>query len=80
MSDSFAEDEQPGRFDRDFEEIEEVGSGEFGKVIKVQSKTSDALYAIKKSKQFEGAKQRYVFSLFLCFPAPCASCFGTLGS
>ncbi|KAF9485940.1 hypothetical protein BDN70DRAFT_889660 [Pholiota conissans] len=58
LSDSFAEDEQPGRFDRDFEEIEEVGSGEFGKVIKVQNKTSDALYAIKKSKQFEGAKHR----------------------
>ncbi|KAF8176525.1 hypothetical protein BJ912DRAFT_1063843 [Pholiota molesta] len=59
LSDTFAEDEQPGRFERDFEEIEEIGSGEFGKVIKAQSK-HDAMevYAIKKSKQFEGAKHR----------------------
>ena len=53
------EDEQPGRFERDFDEIEEVGSGEFGKVIKVRSKTGDDnLYAIKKSKRFEGVKHR----------------------
>ncbi|KAF8967937.1 hypothetical protein BDZ97DRAFT_1802034 [Flammula alnicola] len=60
LSDSFAEEEQPGRFERDFEEIEEIGSGEFGKVIKVQSKTGDdvEVYAIKKSKRFEGAKHR----------------------
>ena len=59
LSDSFAE-EQPGRFGRDFVEIEEVGSGEFGKVIKVQRKGGDdiELYAIKKSKQFEGTKHR----------------------
>jgi mitosis inhibitor protein kinase SWE1 len=58
LSDSFAE-EQPGRFERDFVEIEEVGSGEFGKVIKVQRKGSgDELYAIKKSKRFEGTKHR----------------------
>jgi mitosis inhibitor protein kinase SWE1 len=66
LSDTFAEDEQPGRFERDFEEIEEIGSGEFGKVIKAQSK-HDAMqvYAIKKSKQFEGAKHRYVSFLIL---------------
>ncbi|KAF8897090.1 hypothetical protein CPB84DRAFT_1710099 [Gymnopilus junonius] len=64
LSDSFgfgsAEDQQPGRFERDFDEIEEVGSGEFGKVIKVRSKINDdlQLYAIKKSKQFEGVKHR----------------------
>lgn len=59
LSDSFAE-EQPGRFERDFVEIEEVGSGEFGKVIKVQQKGGDEveLYAIKKSKRFEGTKHR----------------------
>ena len=28
-------EEQPGRFERDFEEIDELGSREFGKVIKV---------------------------------------------
>jgi len=55
---SFSEEPQPGRFERDFEEIEEVGSGEFGKVIKVRSKKDDAVYAIKKSKRFEGPKHR----------------------
>ena len=59
LSDSFAE-EQPGRFERDFVEIKEVGSGEFGKVIQVQRKGDGdvELYAIKKSKQFEGTKHR----------------------
>lgn len=59
LSDSFAE-EQPGRFERDFVEIEEVGSGHFGKVIKVQRKGGGdiELYAIKKSKRFEGTKHR----------------------
>ena len=58
LSDSFAE-EQPGKFERDFVEIEEVGTGEFGKVIKVQRKDGgDELYAIKKSKRFEGTKHR----------------------
>ena len=54
-------EEQPGRFERDFE-IDELGSGEFGKVIKVRSKSkgNHKLYAIKKSKRFEGAKHRYV--------------------
>ena len=58
LSDSFAE-EQPGRFKCKFVEIEEVGSGEFGKFIKVQQKGGgDELYAIKKSKRFEGTKHR----------------------
>ena len=53
-------EERSGRFARDFEEIDELGSGEFGKVIKVQSKNEDLelVYAIKKSKQFEGPKHR----------------------
>lgn len=76
LSESFgasgsAEEQQPGRFERDFDEVEEVGSGEFGKVIKVRSKTGDNnLYAIKKSKRFEGVKHRYVhlfISLLDCF-------------
>ena len=71
-------EEQPGRFERDFVEIEEVGSGEFGKVIKVQSKSSDneALYAIKKSKPFEGARHRYVsLSILLgCASSSFAAC------
>lgn len=56
-------EEQPGRFERDFEEIDELGSGEFGKVIKVRSKSkgNHELYAIKKSKRFEGARHRYAF-------------------
>jgi mitosis inhibitor protein kinase SWE1 len=49
-----------GRFERDFETLDEVGSGEFGSVIKVRCKTTDdtQVYAIKKSKRFEGAKHR----------------------
>lgn len=61
-SEPFAE-EQPGRFEREFVEVDEVGSGQFGKVIKVRRKTDNVaeFSAIKKSKQFEGAKHRLVF-------------------
>ncbi|THV02400.1 hypothetical protein K435DRAFT_775597 [Dendrothele bispora CBS 962.96] len=54
------EQERTGRFEREFVEIAELGSGEFGKVIKVRTKNgnSDELYAVKKSKRFEGAKHR----------------------
>lgn len=51
---------EPGRFEREFVELAEVGSGEFGKVIKVRRKMGSEVFAIKKSKQFEGAKHRYV--------------------
>ncbi|KAJ4483261.1 hypothetical protein J3R30DRAFT_3284361 [Lentinula aciculospora] len=52
--------ERPGRFEEQFVEIAEVGSGEFGKVLKVRVKdgSSDECFAIKKSKRFEGAKHR----------------------
>lgn len=58
-SEPFAE-EQPSRFERDFVEVGEVGSGEFGKVIKVRRKEGDdgEVYAIKKSKRFEGIRHR----------------------
>lgn len=51
---------QTGRFERDFETVDEVGSGEFGSVIKVRSKNGgdSRLYAIKRSKRFEGVKHR----------------------
>lgn len=41
-------------------EVDEVGRGEFGQVIKVQCKSGDdtEVYAIKKSKKFEGARHR----------------------
>ena len=63
------EEGDPGRFEHDFDEIEEIGSGEFGKVMRVRSKNGDDgdVYAVKKSKRFEGAKHRYVkFNFFLC--------------
>jgi mitosis inhibitor protein kinase SWE1 len=58
----FPEAPQPGRFERDFVQIDEVGSGEFGEVIKVQVKGGNEheIFAIKKSKMFEGVKHRCV--------------------
>lgn len=56
---------QSGRFERDFVELAEVGSGEFGKVIKVRCKGDDddsEIFAVKKSKQFEGLKHRQVIT------------------
>jgi mitosis inhibitor protein kinase SWE1 len=56
---------QPGRFGREFVEIGELGSGEFGKVMKVRrqngstmSGTSGEISAVKKSKRFEGVRHR----------------------
>jgi hypothetical protein len=53
-----AEEQWPGRFGRDFVEDDEVGSGEFGKVMKVRYKNSreGAVFAVKKSKRFEGVR------------------------
>ena len=61
QSEPFAE-EQPSRFERDFMEVGEIGSGEFGKVIKVRRKdgNNNEVYAIKKSKRFEGMRHRSV--------------------
>ena len=61
---------QPGRFEREFVEIGEVGSGEFGKVMKVRRQSdlsgstgtgtslSGDISAVKKSKRFEGVRHR----------------------
>jgi mitosis inhibitor protein kinase SWE1 len=55
---------QPGRFEREFIEIGELGSGEFGKAMKVRrhdtstSGTSGDITAVKKSKRFEGVRHR----------------------
>ena len=66
-------DERPGKFERDFDVLDEdLGSGEFGRVLKVRRKSDedddfgsmnvrdDNVYAIKKSKPIEGVKHRYV--------------------
>ncbi|KAJ7072194.1 kinase-like domain-containing protein [Mycena amicta] len=50
--------ERVGYFERAFEEMDELGSGEFGKVIKVRSRTPHMEYAVKKSKRFEGVRHR----------------------
>jgi len=56
---------QPSKFEREFVEIGELGSGEFGKVMKVRrqksvsiSGTSGDITAVKKSKRFEGVRHR----------------------
>ena len=40
--------------------VDEVGSGEFGKVIKVRKRGGNEkeVYAVKQSKPFEGVKHR----------------------
>jgi mitosis inhibitor protein kinase SWE1 len=59
-------DECPGKFERDFDILDEdLGSGEFGRVLKVRRKDptnmkDDDEYAIKKSKPIEGLKHRCV--------------------
>lgn len=51
-----------GRFEKEFVEVEQVGSGEFGKVIKVRAKIrrelDDTVWAVKRSKPFEGPRHR----------------------
>ncbi|TDL25934.1 hypothetical protein BD410DRAFT_783928 [Rickenella mellea] len=54
--------EQPGRFEREFVEVDQIGAGEFGRAMKVRYKREyghgDQVFAIKKSKRFEGARHR----------------------
>ncbi|KAG0701357.1 hypothetical protein DFH29DRAFT_927493 [Suillus ampliporus] len=51
-----------GRFEKEFVEVEQVGSGEFGKVMKVRAKhgrgLEDTVWAVKRSKPFEGPRHR----------------------
>ncbi len=55
-----SEYEQPGRFERDFVEVDDIGSGEFGNAIKVRYKDggNGEVFAVKKSKRFEGVRHR----------------------
>jgi len=49
-----------GRFEKEFVEVEQVGSGEFGRVMKVRAKhgREDKVWAVKRSKPFEGPRHR----------------------
>lgn len=54
-------EERPGKFEREFVEIDELGRGEFGRVMKARYKESEGstvMFAVKKSKRFEGVKHR----------------------
>jgi mitosis inhibitor protein kinase SWE1 len=57
-------EKQQGRFEREFEEVDEIGSGAFGKVMKVKRKIAGSgeaegeVFAVKKSKRFEGIRHR----------------------
>ena len=56
-----SDEERPGRFAQEFLEIDELGSGEFGRAMKVRYKDparGDDVFAVKKSKRFEGVKHR----------------------
>jgi mitosis inhibitor protein kinase SWE1 len=54
------EHERPGKFEVDFVTVDNLGTGEFGNALKVRYKHGNAkdVFAIKKSKRFEGVKHR----------------------
>lgn len=60
MSSMSGQEHRPGFFEREFAEVDDLGSGEFGKVMKVRRKAARGVevYAVKKSRQFEGSRQR----------------------
>jgi mitosis inhibitor protein kinase SWE1 len=61
MSSMSGEQHRAGYFEREFVEIDDLGSGEFGKVIKARRKAAGAdgeIFAVKQSRQFEGTRQR----------------------
>lgn len=61
-------EESRGRFETDFVDDDEVGSGEFGKVMKVRYKDGrGGVFAVKKSQRFEGVRHRFVI-FFKSFP------------
>ena len=49
---------RPGRFEEQFALVDELGNGQFGIVLHVKDKRTEAEYAIKKSRRFEGVKHR----------------------
>lgn len=52
-------EEQTGRFESKFVEIDELGRGQFGRVMKARYKQgSQQMFAVKKSKRYEGVKHR----------------------
>ena len=48
----------PGRFEEQFALIDELGNGQFGLVLHVKDKRTEVEYAIKKSRRFEGVRNR----------------------
>jgi hypothetical protein len=62
-----------GRLEKEFEVLDEIGTGQFGDVIKVRSKAGCAApkspgteYALKRTQRFEGQKSRRVLLFFFC--------------
>lgn len=57
--------ERPGRFERDFEKDGAgiLGKGTFGQVFRVKMRGSHTVFAVKRSKPYEGARHRYVHSV-----------------
>lgn len=56
--------EEPGRFERDFIVEDTLGAGSFGQAYRVRARTASVntrpkLYAVKKSKRYEGPRHRH---------------------
>lgn len=62
------EHDRPNKFEVDFVTVDTLGTGEFGSALKVRYKQGDKheVFAIKKSKRFEGVKHRYASIQFVC--------------
>jgi len=59
------EDENEGRFQREFSEVEKIGEGHFSHVFRARNNVDRCLYAVKRTKQIGFASARQVQEAFV---------------